>query len=95
MATKTNITWMLLSFSSSVKIIAASKVAVMGCIKRPIDPLDADILPMAWVIKNCPPNWQRKANNNRLSHSKFDVGNISPPSTAIGIIEKIQQKKVV
>ena len=67
---------MPLSFSFSENKIAASKVAVIGCIKRPIEPLDAEILPIACVIKYCPPNWQRKASSIKLSHSKFDSGYI-------------------
>ena len=43
-------------FKNSWKIKEASIVAVKGCISKPIDPLDAEMLAIPIVIKNCPPN---------------------------------------
>ena len=78
----------------SAKIRAAKKAAVIGCINSPIDPLDGEIFPIPNVIKNWPPNWQTRANINKLTHSKFDLGKLTPESRIIGTIEKRQQKSV-
>lgn len=43
-------------FKISEKMIAANKAAVNGCINKPIEPFDAEILPMPKVIRNWPPN---------------------------------------
>ena len=43
-------------FKNSEKTKEASIVAVNGCISKPIDPLDAEILAIPIVIRNCPPN---------------------------------------
>ena len=82
-------------FKNSEKIKEASIVAVKGCISKPIEPLDAEILAMPIVIKNCPPNWHKNAKSIKLPHSIVEVGIFTPPSITVGIIEKMQQKKVV
>ena len=82
-------------FKISEKITAASIVAVNGCISKPIEPSDAEILAMPIVIRNWPPNWHRKANSNKLIHSELDEGTLEPSSIKVGKIEKIQQNKVV
>ena len=82
-------------FKNSEKTIEASIVAVKGCISKPIEPLDAEILAMPIVIKNCPPNWHKNAKSIKLPHSIVEVGIFTPPPITVGIIEKIQQKKVV
>jgi hypothetical protein len=41
---KTNI--ICIKFKTSEKINAANKVAVKGCINKPIEPIDAEIFPM-------------------------------------------------
>ena len=87
------IIWGRLSHSENIK--AAKIVAVSGCINNPIEPFDGEIFPIAYVIKNWPPNWQIKANKNKFIHSKFDLGKLSPESSIMGIIEKRQQKRVV
>ena len=92
-ATAAKVIWARLSHSENIK--AAKIVSVRGCISNPIEPLDGEILPIPNVIKNWPPNWQTKASKNKLIHSKFDLGKLSPESSIIGIIEKRQQKKVV
>ncbi len=86
------IIWTIERYSAKIK--AAKKAAVIGCINSPIDPLDGEIFPIPNVIKNCPPNWQTRANKNKLIHSKFDLGKLIPESSIIGIIEKRQQKRV-
>ena len=43
-------------FNNSLKKYAASIVAVIGCINKPIAPIELEILPMPIVIRNCPPN---------------------------------------
>ena len=45
-----------IKFKISLKIKAAKIVAVSGCINRPMDPLEAEMLPIPKVIKNWPPN---------------------------------------
>ena len=61
-------------FKNSVKIMAASAVAVIGCMSNPIDPEDADILAIPCVIINCPPNWHKKAKANKFKNSFNDDG---------------------
>ena len=47
----TRINIICVKFKISKKIIAARIVAVKGCIKRPIDPSEAEIFPIPCVIK--------------------------------------------
>ena len=89
----TNSIW--LAFNISENKNDAKIVAVNGCINKPIDPLDADIFAIPYVIKNCPPNWHKKARSNKFFHSKFVVGNLLPDSRNIGIRAKILQNSVV
>ena len=82
-------------FKISEKMIAANKAAVNGCINNPIEPFDAEILPMPMVIKNWRPNWHKKAISMRLIHSKLVTGIKELESIAIGITENKQQKNVL
>ena len=70
-------------------------VAVSGCISNPIEPLDAGIFPIPWVIKYCPPSWHNIARDNKFIHSNEVDGIKFPPWINIGTEEKIQQKSVV
>ena len=90
---KTKIIWY--RFRTSEKIMAAKMVAVIGCIKRPIDPSEADIFVMPIVIKYCPPNWHSKAKKRIFITSNLEDGIFVPGSRIIGTKENIQQKKVV
>ena len=92
-ATSTNIICVI--FKISPNINAAKIVAVMGCIKSPTDPSEADIFPIPWVIKYWPPNWHKTASNNKFIHSNEVDGIIFPPWISIGIIENKQQNNVV
>ena len=83
------------AFISSLKINAAKIVAVRGCNKRPIEPSEADIFDMPYVIRNCPPNWHIKASNNKLVHSNFDEGIDKPDSKKANGSENKQQNNVV
>jgi len=80
---------------NSLKIYEAKIVAVNGWSKSPIDPLDAEILDIPYVIKNWPPNWHNKASNNKLVHSNFVEGMDKPDSIKANGKENKQQKKVV
>ena len=91
--TAAKIIWARLSHSENKN--AAKIVAVSGCINNPIEPFDGEIFPIPNVIRNWPPNWQTRASKNKLIHSKFDLGKLTPESSIIGIIEKRQQKRVV
>ena len=82
-------------FISSLKINAAKIVAVRGCNKRPIEPSDAEILDMPYVIRNWPPNWHNRASNNKLVHSNFEEGIDKPDSKRANGSENKQQNKVV
>ena len=84
-----------IEFKISEKIIVARIVAVNGCINNPIEPLEADILPIPKVIKNWPPNWHKNAKSIRLAHSKCVWGKLKPDSKLMGIIENRQQNNVV
>ena len=90
-----NINTICIRFSISEKINAASRVAVNGCINKPIEPFDAEILPIPNVIKNWPPNWHKNAIKNMLIHSKLDIGIIDLELIIIGTKENKQQKNVV
>ena len=92
-AIKINTNWEV--FINSLKIYAAKTVAVSGWSKSPIDPSDAEILDMPYVIKNWPPNWHNNASNNKLNHSNFDAGVDIPDSKKANGKENKQQHIVV
>ena len=82
-------------FINSLKIYAAKIVAVSGWSNSPIDPSDAEILDMPYVIRNWPPNWHNRASNNKLVHSNFEEGIDKPDSKRANGSENKQQNKVV
>ena len=89
----TNIKNIWTMFKNSVKIMAASAVAVIGCISNPIDPEDADILAIPCVIINCPPNWHKKAKANKFKNSFNDDGiKLLDSNIEVGIENKQQNK---
>ena len=61
----TNSIWLVFNISENIN--DAKIVAVNGCINNPMEPLDADIFAIPYVIKNCPPNWHKKASKNNSS----------------------------
>ena len=89
----TNSIWLVFNISENIN--EAKIVAVNGCINKPMEPLDADIFEIPYVLKNCPPNRHKKASKNKFFHSKLVVGNLLPDSRSIGIRAKILQNKVV
>ena len=74
---------------------AAKIVAVKGWRSNPIEPSDAEIFDIPYVIRNWPPNWHKNAKKIKLIHSKFEEGIDGPDSINAKGMEKIQQNKVV
>ena len=91
----TKINNICIKFKISLKIIAAKTVAVNGCINKPIEPSDEEIFPIPYVIRNCPPNWHKKASKNIFVQSSLFIGMKGAFSKSIMGIENTQQKSVV
>ena len=84
-----------ITFKISLNKKIARIDAVSGCINNPIEPTDAGIFPIPYVMKYCPPSWHNIANEKRLIHSIDEEGIKLPPCINIGIAENKQQNKVV